>query len=53
MIDVEASTRLMASTARVIMRSEPPAPPYDSGTSIPIRPSSKSLGMRSASSFAA
>jgi hypothetical protein len=53
MIDAEASTRLIASTASVTMSSEPPAPPRSSGTSMPMRPSSKNFGMRSGSSFAA
>src|SRR3954469_17955635 len=40
----------MASTARKI---PPPAPPHRSGTSMPMRPSSKNLGMRLGSNRAA
>src|SRR5215210_1644632 len=39
-----ASILLISSTASVTMKSEPPAPPYSSGTSIPMSPRSKYLG---------
>ena len=44
MIAAAASTLLISSTASVTMTSEPPAPPYCSATSIPMRPSSKYFG---------
>ena len=40
----------MASTA---MKMDPPAPPKRSGTSMPIRPSSKKRGMSDGSNLAA
>src|SRR6266550_4729982 len=48
-----ASTLLISSTARVTMNSVPPAPPYWSGTSIPMRPSWKYLGSSAGSIFPA
>ena len=49
MIAAEASTRLIASTASVTIMSDPPAPPYCSGTSMPINPSEKYCGMSAGS----
>src|SRR6185312_13884466 len=49
----DASTRLTASTASVTIIMVPAAPPYSSGTAMPIRPSSKNSGINSGSSFPA
>src|SRR6266446_6709842 len=49
----EASTADSSSTARTVMNRLPPAPPCASGISIPMRPSSKNLGIRVGSSCAA
>src|ERR1700755_272509 len=48
-----ASILLISSTASVTMNRFPPAPPYCSGTSIPIKPSSKYLGSKAGSIFPA
>ena len=49
----EASTRASSSIASTAMKMVPPLPPYASGTSIPINPSSKNLGIRSGRNCAA
>src|SRR6266511_3996280 len=48
-IAAEASTADSSSTASTVMNRLPPAPPCSSGISIPMSPSSKSLGIRTAS----
>ena len=37
----DASIRESSSTARMAWKNEPPAPPYSSGVSMPIKPTSK------------
>jgi len=50
-IAADASTLLISSTAMATIDNVPPAPPYCSGTSIPMRPSSKYFGKSSGSIF--
>ncbi|MDZ7631466.1 MAG: hypothetical protein U5K74_08995 [Gemmatimonadaceae bacterium] len=53
MIAEAGSTLLISSTARAIIIAEPPAPPADSGNSMPIRPISKYFAMTAGSIFPA
>src|SRR5436190_7595374 len=52
-IAADASIADNSSTASTVMNRDPPAPPSCSGISIPMMPSSKNLGMRVGSSWAA